>query len=67
MTEDFVDCCYKCGEKRYAEYKPFRNINVLTYSMGKCKLCNGANQKEDRGVIYAIDWATMCRKVDYFD
>lgn len=65
--EEFIDCCNTCGNKRYAKYKPFRELGAITMAMTECKLCNGNNVKEHRPIIYAIDWATMCRKIDYFD
>jgi len=65
--KEWVECCNDCGEKRYAKYKPFREIGAITMSVKPCKLCNGDNVKDKRPVIYAIDWQTMCRKVNYFD
>ena len=67
MEIEFVDCCSKCGDKRYAIHKPFRELGAITISMEECKLCNGANKKKGQGVVYAIDWKTMCRKADFFD
>lgn len=64
---DFVDCCNKCGEKKYAKYKPFRNLGAITMALVPCKLCKGANMQNKAPVIYAVDWKTMCKVIDYFD
>ena len=64
MTEEFIDCCNICGEKRYAKHKPFRDLGNITMAMIECPLCNGKNVKRKEPVIYAVDWAEMCRKVD---
>ena len=65
--EEWIDCCNRCGETRYAKYKPFRELGAITVAMIPCKLCNGNNVKKKMSVVYAIDWQTMCRKIDYFD